>query len=379
MKCINHSIKMGMVNLMKKYNKLILLIFISLSTKIGYSQSIIGDDKGNSSIGLTPGFKETKKEDKKDSPKVDSVGFDLGIVTFTTKDKKLGLNYYSYFNPSNFTDYYVGISSNSKIKNSTANIFSNGDIVAEGEAKLSLGFRLYKNKTDWTSILAGQKTPEQIQDVLDNSTRPANDLWLVLNGSFSGSSFKRFVADSTFANQIQKESFTGYDINLGFNYWNARILNNTILAGATIGIKQKNNFDDLTEGTREDVQVITDSLSNTSRKITIKQTVYTGDYKESIVYPLNFDLYFVPHNLKNIGILGFSRTEMGKKIKPKTKIGLGLYFLKDQNTFNPVAGITFGFNDFFNVDKSDDDKSSLKKFSISLSTRINLVNNQKKK
>lgn len=379
MKCLNHSTRTDMASLMKKLNNIILLVTISLFTNIGYSQSIIGDDKGNTSIGLTPGFKETKKEDKKSSSKIDTIGFDLGIVTFSTKEKKLGLNYYSYFTPSKFTDYYIGISTNSKVKNNTANIFSNGDIVAEGEAKLSLGFRLYKNKKIWPLILAGKKSPAEIQDVLDNSTRPANDLWLVLNGSFSGSSFKRFVADTTFSSQIQKESFTGYSMNLGLNHWNARILNNTILAGVTIGIKQKNNFDDLIEGTREDVQIITDSPSSTSRKITIKQTVYTGEYKESIVHPLNFDLFFVPHNLKNIGFLGFSRTEMGKKIKPKTKAGLGVYFLKDQNAFNPIAGITFVFNDFFNVDKSDDNKSNFKKFNINLSTRVNLVNNQKKK
>ncbi|WP_410007065.1 hypothetical protein [Aequorivita nionensis] len=359
--------------------KTIFLLTFGLTTIGGMGQSIIKDSKGNSSIGLTPGFKETKKAKKEDSPKIDTISFNLGIVTFTTKDKKLGLDYYSYFTPEKFTDYYIGLSTNSKLKNSTANIFSSGNIVAEGELKLSLGFRLFKNKTDWTSLLAGKKTNEEIQDVLDNSTLPANDLWLTIDGSFTGSSFKRFEPDNSFSNQIIKETFTGYNINIGFNYWNARIINNTILGGATIGIKQKNNFDDLTESIREENVLQSDSTTNTSRKITTKETVYTGAYKESIVFPLNIDLYFVPHNLKNIGLLVFSRTDVSRDEKPKTNLGLGFFFLKDQNAFNPIAGLTFGYSDIFDVDESDDAKGDLNKFILSITTRINLVNNQKRK
>ena len=407
---------MAMDNLTKKYEiklKILPFLLLFISSVSGFSQSIINDSKGNSSIGLIPEFKTRTdkkesssiiiynsnlyqsiindregiskadttglKEIKEDSPKIDTVIFNLGMVTFTTKDKKLGLNYYSYFTPKKFTDFYVGISSNSKVKNSIANIFSSGNIVAEGEANLKLGFRLYKNKHNWPELLARKRSREEIQEILDNSTRPANDLWLVLDGSFLGSSFKRYAPDSTFTNQIQKENFTGYNINVGLNYWNARIIDYTILAGATIGIKQKNNFDDLTESTREDKNVITDSISGTERKITIKETVYSGDYEESIIYPLNLDLYLVPHNLSNVGILGYSRTEIQKSKKPRTELGVGIFFLKDQNAFNPTAGITFSYGDVFNVDKSDDHRGKLNKFSIAITTRINLVNNQKRK
>lgn len=357
---------------MKSYKSLFVFIMIFISLKAYSQTNIVADSKGSSSLGLANSSKKTNDVS-------DTVNFNLGMVTFTTKDKKVGLNYYSYFTPAKFTHTYFGISTNSKIKNSVSNVFSIGNVVPEGEIKMNLGFRLFHNQHDWDKLLKNAQTTAEHQEILNNKTKPAQDLWLAMNGSLSGSSFKRFIPDSTFSNQIQKQKFTGYELNVGFNYWNARIIDNILLAGITFGIKQKNNFDDLTESIREDNTVIVDSLSNTSRKIITKETVYTGDYKENIIYPLNFDFYLVPHNLKNLGILGFSRTDISKTEKPKTKLGLGLFFLKEQNSYNPVAGMTFSFSDVFNVDTSDDEKGSFNKFTISITTRINLVNNQKKK
>ncbi|GAF05482.1 hypothetical protein [Saccharicrinis fermentans] len=360
--------------------KLFVTIILVANIALVKGQSIIEDERGFSTLGLTPGFKETKKGSTEDKPKIDTVSFDLGMVKFTTKDKKLALDYYSYFTPQRFTDYYIGISTNSKIKNSTANIFSEKNIVAEGEVKLKTGFRIFKNKTDWPKLMANRNIsdPDIVHSILNDSTKPANDLWLVLEGSFSGTSFKRFLSDTLFSSQIQKENFTGYNVQLGLNYWNARILNLTTLTGISLGVKQKNNFDDLVEGTREDTKVSADTLNMTTRKYVIKETVYSGDYETKTVYPLNFDLYVVPHNLKNIGFLGYSRTEISSSEKPKTTLGLGVFFLKNQNAFNPTAGMTFSFKDAFNVDKSDDNKGGINKFTISLTTRINLVNSQKR-
>jgi hypothetical protein len=369
-----------MPNSINKYHYKFLLTAISILIfqSAALSQNIISGG-GTSAIPLNPGFKETKKEEAENKPKIDTVSFNLGLIRFTTTDKKLELNHYNYFHSEKFTDYFIGVSGSGEIKNSVTNLFSTGNVVTGGDVNLRVGFRLFKNKTDWASLLAGKKTPQEIQDVLDNNTKPASDLWLVATGGFKGSSFKHFRPDSTFSKQIEKINFTGTEINVGFNYWNARILNSTILAGATIGIKRTNNFDDLSESTQEDTRTITDTSTGTVRKVVTKQTVYSGLYKEKTVYPLNFDLYFVPHNLENLSFLIYNRTDISKTEKPKTKLGFGLFFLKNQNAFNPVAGLTIDYADIFNIDSSDDSKGTLSKLQIGITTRINIVNNRSRK
>jgi len=365
---------------MKKLEYSFLLLIILLNCNVfSYSQNIVNDPKGNSAISLNPGFKETKDEKKEESPKIEEIPFNLGIIKFTTSEKKLELNHYSYFTPKKFTDYFIGVNASGEVKNSIASIFSTNNIVTGGEANLRLGFRLFKNQTNWPKLLAGKKTKAEIQNILDYCTRPASDLWLVLNGAFRGSSFKLFSPDSVFSKQINKINFTGTDINIGLNYWNARVLYNTILVGGTIGLKRTNNFDDdLEESTREDTRVIIDTSTNTTRKIVVKQTVYTGVYKETTVYPLNLDLYFVPQKLENIAFLFFSRTDISRTELPKTKLGLGVFFLKKQNAFNPVAGFTIDYSDVFNSNVLDDSKGNFSKVKIALTTRVNIVNNHKR-
>lgn len=372
-----------MHNSMKKlrYSSFAIVVWFLLVSTFTNAQSIITDVKGVSSISLNPGFKETKKDDSKNSPKIDTVSFNLGLLTFSTAEKKINLNHYSYFQSENLPDIFFGVNASGEIKNDVANIFSSGDIVSGGEAGLRFGVRLFKNKTNWSSLLKKRgMTKDEIQEILDNyeNTKPASDLWFITSGKFTGYSFKLFNPDSTFEKQIAKTNFTGSDINVGFNYWNARMLNNTILAGVTIGRKQTDNFDELNESAQEDTKVITGS-SGTTRKVTTKQTVYSGEYKERIVYPLNLDIYFVPHKLENIAFLVNSRTDFSKSDKPKTKVGVGVFFLKNQNAFNPLAGVTIDYSDAFNVDNSDDDKTNLTKIKIGITTRLNIINNQLKK
>ncbi|HAN17923.1 MAG: hypothetical protein A2X13_10585 [Bacteroidetes bacterium GWC2_33_15] len=370
-----------MDSLIKKfaYKRYYVLSVLLLVGNHLYSQNIVSDTKGLSSISLNPGFKETKKDSSINDSKVEEIPFNLGIIKVITSDKKLELNHYSYFSPEKFTDFFIGISAAGELKNSVANLFSSGNVVSGGDATLRFGLRLFKNNSFFTKYLIKDMTKEEIQEVLDKKTKPASDLWLITTGKFIGSSFKLFQPDSVFSKQIEKTNFTGTEINIGLNYWNARILNTTILAGATIGYKRINNFDDLTESISEDTKLVSDSITGATRKIVTKQTLYTGNYKETVVYPLNFDLYLVPHKLENVSLLAYSRTDISKAELSKTKLGFGVFFLRKQNAFNPVAGITFDYVDVFNVDKSDDNKGTLFKFKIGITTRINIVNNQMNK
>ena len=55
-----------------------------------------------------------------------------------------------------------------------------------------------------------------------------------------------------------------------------------------------------------------------------------------------------------------------------------MFFLKDQNAFNPSVGITFSQSDAFNVYRSDNNEGNLNKF-IMDSTVLNLVNDRKRR
>lgn len=356
------------------------------------AQSIIEDSKGTSALSINPGFKATDKAEAEDKPVVYDIPFNLGLITFKTTEKKVDLNYYSFFVPNKkkgLHQSYFGVTGSGAIKNSVVNLFSTNNLATEAQVTLKSGVRLWKSQVNWQQLIdkrykkdttgKGVKYPKDvIQDILDNHVKPASDLWLVVNSKFSGSKFKLFNPDLPFDKQIEETNFTGFEINAGLNYWNARVLDQTLLLGATIGIKQTNNFDDLVESTREDTRSVSDLGSGTVRKVTVKETVYSGAYKENKVYPLNFDLYLVPQHAVNVGFLGYSRTDIANGILPKTKLGLGVYFLKNQNAFNPIAGLNFEFADAFNVDTSDDDKRAINKLKISISTRIVIVNNHKR-
>lgn len=363
-----------MGNLTGKFlrNISVLMVLSSLQNLV-YSQNIISDVGGGGSLFLNPGFKETKKGLAENGRRIQDSSFNLGIVKFTTAEKKLELNYYSYFSPEKLeNDFFIGVSGSGEVKNSIASLFSTGNVAPGADANLRLGFQLWKNERNWKSV-DHLNDPDVLQNKFNN-TRPASDLWFIASGVYNGSSFKHFRPDSVFSRQVEKIGFTGAELHAGLNYWNARVLKSTLLVGTTIGIKRTNNFDDLDESVQEDTRIITDTVTQTTRKVVSKQTVYSGEYKETTVYPFSVDLYFVPHGLENLAFLLYGRTDISETEKPKTKIGFGIFFLQNQNAFNPFGGLTVDYADAFNVDPSDDSKSPLSKIRIGITTRINLVN-----
>lgn len=363
-----------MRNLMKRFlYSMIVGAIICATPKIARGQNIIGDARNSSTLGLNPVYKSTDKTETDKS--VDTVDFNLGLVQFTTAEKKITFSQYQYHVNSS-SDVFFGISGSAAIKNSLGSLFESSNVAPEGEISLRGGISLHQSTEKWDKLLAG-KNKAEIQEILDNQIKPANDVWLVANASLKGSKFKLYNNDTTFEKQVTDQRFTGVEVDLGINYWNARLVDFTVLAGATIGYQKKNNFDDLKEESFEETRISSDSVSGASRKASEKLTVYKGTYAEHEVFPLKVDLYLVPHKLDNVALSVFSRTDFSLKVKPKTKMGTGIYFLKDQNAFNPVAGLVFEYSDIFDVDDSDDEKGSTSKFKISLTTRLAILGNRK--
>ena len=357
------------------------LLLASCTTLV--AQNIIQDTKGQTSLSLNAGANKATE----DSTKKETVDFALGLIKFSSSEKKLELNYYQYFRPNNAHPFFWGVSAAGEVKNSLSSLFSSGDIAPGTEIKLRFGKRLAKRKMNedydvWEKHIKDQNggsgpTQDEIEAFLD-SQRPASDLWFVANGAFTGSKIKLFHPDSTFEKQIEKVNFSALEANIGFNFWSAKLLRSTFLIGATIGIKGKNNFDDLSESVQKDITTRVNANENTTREIIEKQTVFKGKYTESTLYPLNIDVYFKPHQLQNVAFLLFSRTDYSFSHQPRSKAGFGVYFLRGNNLFNPVAGINIDYKDVFDTDASDDDKPGKSKLNIGIVTNLSTLLFQKR-
>ncbi|UYZ61197.1 hypothetical protein [Hymenobacter latericus] len=357
-----------------------------------HGQYLLQQQIGGSSLSLNNQGVEKKAtsccEEKKDDGKKTSAT-SLGFLAFSTLEKKADLNLYSYSPRGDKHDVFFGLSAAGEIKNDIASILKSGDLVTGASAKARFGWQIFKQGLG-ASLETALDAASKIEDVnerervvgrlLDN-TVPARDLWFVLNAGFAGSKFKRFLPDTIFDKQIQKETFSAPDLSIGLNYWQARLWKFTVLGGATYGWKRTNTFDKLDESTREDTRQVVDPTNGTTRKIVTKETVYTGTYKEQAARSLVTDLYLVPHFLDNVGVLLSQTTESYPKsalTKPRTTPSMGIFFLKDQNSFNPVVGLSLGFYDIGDNDTSDDDKSKQSKLSLSLFTRVLLFSNQQR-
>jgi hypothetical protein len=355
------------------------LLFLILSTLCS-AQNILQDNTGKTSLNLNPGNNKADKEPSK----IETTEFGLGLIKLSTAEKKLELNYYQYFAARKIGHSFFGISASGEIENSISSIFTSGDLASGTNINLRIGKRLFKRRIEdfgeWERKFRTKKnrdpTLDEKQKFVENQS-VATDLWLITDGGFSGSKFKLFTPDTLFDKQIEKVTFTALNINAGLNYWSARLFNSTFLVGVTLGIKKENNFEDLTESTQEVVTVRTNSKDTTTRKVVEKNIVFQGGYKETTVYPLNFDIYFKPHKLDNLAFLLYSRTNISKSEKPKTKVGLGVYFLKKNNLFDPLFGINIDYKDVFDVDSDENDQSASNKFKIGIVTRLGLLKFQK--
>ena len=311
----------------------------------------------------------------------DTSSFDLGTITVNTEEKATTFNYYKYYANKRCCHAFLNISGGGAVKNSIAAVVDAGNIAPEGTASLRMGIRPWHHE-DYSKIVDmavtaqnngnGSIDSEEMQKLLNETKRW--DVWLVAGGGVSGKKFKSFSPDSAFNAQIKKISYTSCSFNVGFNYWSANYLSGVMLAGATIGVDLSDNFDDLDEATKEDVRTSTDSVSGQVRKVNFKETVFLGQYKKDVVtFPLNMEVYYSPNFIPNIAILASASTTISSTELPKTKAGVGLFFLKGGRPTAPIAGIMLSYKDVFNNDKTDDYKGNGVKFSLALTTRINIL------
>lgn len=358
-----------------KYPLLLLILF---AAKTALGQNIIQDNKGKTSLSLDQGKSKAAPADSGS----ESIDLGFGTIGLNTSAKKLDLSYYQYMNPLNPS--FIGVSASGQIENSIGSVFSTGDLATGASLQVKFGKRLFSvgmiDVDEWRANFVathGHGPTDADYAVMVNAQRPAADLWLVMNAAFTGSKFKLYYPDSAYAAQVKSKTFSSPEFHAGFNYWAADLFKAkvTVLAGATIGVKKANNFDDLTETTSQ--EVISGSSGTSTRKLTSNSTVYTGTYKETTSYPLNIDLYFKPHGFKNAAILLYDHTEYFKDAKSKVKLGAGLYLLRKNDLFNPVFGINIDYSDVAGHYLTDE-KKGFSRISIGLVTNLSTLLFQQK-
>lgn len=334
--------------MMKKLNFSLLLTTI-LVNHLLYAQFNIEDGEGRTSIGYNREI-------------------NLGTVLFNTQDQKVKFDYYHYFNNANDLDFILGVTAEGKIKNDISNLFTGDNLTPESKLGAAFGWRFYNstNDIDW------EKWPDLSKEEKDkfiDGFSAKSDGWLFLRGNFTGSKFKLFSEDSAFNAQFVKENFSGFELDIGVNYYNANFLNRKIvlIAGLALGPQRVNNLADLTEKTFTDNEVVFNPDSSVVREIEREQNAWVGEYKTRSRFQLKADILIIPHCWNRVGLLGYYRLfDSSVKNDAIHNIGVGLYFFKEDTNFTPLGGINIGYN---NLAENNDGEREL---TISLVTAFNI-------
>lgn len=202
--------------------------------------------------------------------------------------------------------------------------------------------------------------------------------WLSLRVGYKRARYKLLnETAATFADQIRKQNFDGLSATLSYNTLitldNLDVLRKarraltqartsteqrrratqesrpgeskgSMIVGFSIGVRRKNNTDDLDSVEIED-QSFASSNETTQRRSVSKQTVLSGDYKEFISVPFNTDVVWYPGLLRSrIAIDFFTRSDLSKTGREFVP-GVGLFITKEGKPTKVVGGISFALDD----------------------------------
>ena len=278
--------------------------------------------------------------------------YDAALIKINTGDQSLGFNYYNFEDMLTTTNSYHFWSLGAKLKPTEgyAAVFKNGQFSPGLKISFTVSqVKLFNTNSDTTK-----------SNILD---------WGSLYINYSRDKYLLFRADTTFKNQIYNTSFDGLGLGLNYNI----LIKSTYLLSIIFGYQKNNNFSNLDQAEVKDVKNEFDSLSNTFRQIEITKSVHQGKYAEFDSYPLNISFTkLTPDNESvSIGYNIYLSVSPSSMVKPKCNIGYILYLaqLKDGISV-PVLGFIFQIDDFFDVQKLNND--ILKRLSVGLSSKFSI-------
>ncbi|HEX2092984.1 MAG TPA: hypothetical protein VHG28_11300 [Longimicrobiaceae bacterium] len=288
-------------------------------------------------------------EGKEGSSSIGVFNREFGAIQINSAENSAGLELGGYlFNPPRLHWYNAEISARSK--DGIASLLEGGGLTPETTLQLKVGINI---------ATSGGPSADQIEAVrrcqdpaVPDSKRcieeyelsnpvsgKAFGTWLIFGLDATAGSYKFLLRDADVEDQVQEEKFFGPELHGGINFWNANILNNSIIGGFTLGIARHNNTEDLDTRELEEVETVSRPTGSQERNTVKKTTVYEGDYEEFTAFPLRGDLIIKPLPLRNLGLNLLARAEVSEATKPDFELGLGMLVLKDNNALTPVANI----------------------------------------
>lgn len=185
--------------------------------------------------------------------------------------------------------------------------------------------------------------------------------WLSLRGTLNTANYKIADTSLAFPNEVRKEQFRGYTIDLAYNF---NVLGNWIF-GVSVGVQQSNNIDFLETRVVSEKITTKDTSGKYSRDYRKDVTAFFGGYNEFIQYPIKLDASRVFANDSGISISVNHYTRINLRDgKPVLKTGVGVYMYPKRNNSKATAGIFIENYDLTNA--VSDEKLFEKRITIGL-------------
>lgn len=195
--------------------------------------------------------------------------------------------------------------------------------------------------------------------------------WLYVQLQHDVSETLLFSPDAAYADQINKDTFHGVGLKLGYSY----VLRGSVLVGGSTGVVRRNNYRDLPE-----VEVGTEVLGTPdpdTGQVRVargdRQIVRVGDYVEKYVWNIRTDVVFVPDALSNrYGFAVYQNTDASSAAAVrKTDVGFGFHILKAKSPAISLGSIIVEATDVFDAAKKGE--SLGRRLTVSLQGSVPLL------
>jgi hypothetical protein len=183
------------------------------------------------------------------------------------------------------------------------------------------------------SFTFGRHSPFTDIATIDPTRLGLRDDWLVLQGSYSRSTFNT-VADGTVT--VHSQRFDGVKAMAIYNAL-VRGPGMALLIGGAAGVSRTNNLGDMTS-----VTVATTLAQSSGVSILQEDTAYYGTYKTSIGAPIYSDFVAVPNGLKWLDIDAFFRANPAK-VNRYFEGGVGAFVADHSNVSKVLGGVSMGW------------------------------------
>lgn len=293
---------------------------------------------------------------------------------------------------------WVGLKVSGSAQGGFAGVLSGDALARDAELRLSVGHRLTRTprgeagasllkgaidkleRAEASEDAARRRSGEQLTSaerearetrreaaltaVVDSASRQAG--WLALTGGVSlvadlyGTRGTYVIADSADAStvRLRKEALTGLGGVVGLGAWTPNLFGVRWVAGASVGVERANNVGDLTEVRVDEVRAAA-GASGPETRVTQERKGLYGAYAAFTQMPVGVDLVAAPIRVPDVALHLFTRTPVRPDRPDPTRIGLGVYLLKDRNPLTPLGGLTFRVDDAFRVTERDDPRFSV--------------------